>query len=463
MKKFNKTSIAPKVFLFALFCLAAVGILIVAKARTPDATGTVAAVSENKTGGKISADLRERIGVSPTGERVSAIVQFNGGNDAAVDRLLNDYEASLESNFKNLGTRAVEISIDKLESFAARNEVRYVSLNRDAEWLGHIDTTTGTAAMRSRTGNNNLDGTGIGIAVIDSSVFNSHAAFLGADGNKRVVLNEDFTKLGASSDDYYGHGTHVAALAAGNNRHYNGASASDYAGVARNANIINLRALDKYGKGKTSWVLGAIDWVMANRARYNIRVVNLSLGAPAVDSYRNDPLCQAVRRLVDASVVTVVAAGNDGKDASGNKKYGQIHAPGNEPSAITVGASNTFGTDARNDDGITTYSSRGPTRSYETDAQGVKHYDNLIKPDLVAPGNKLIAAESKRNTLTKEYSQLNAYTDGNDDHELMFLSGTSMAAPQVAGTAALLLQANPRLTPNMVKAILMYTAQPLSG
>ena len=90
---------------------------------------------------------------------------------------------------------------------------------------------------------------------------------------------------------------------------------------------------------------------------------------PAIDSYKNDPLCRAVRTLVDSGIVVVAAAGNDGKDANGTKIYGRIHSPGNEPSAITVGAVNTFGTDGRNDDGIATYSSRGPTRSYWKDSE----------------------------------------------------------------------------------------------
>src|SRR5437870_13120539 len=120
---------------------------------------------------------------------------------------------------------------------------------------------------------------------------------------------------------------------------------------------------------------------MATKATYNIRVVNMSLGTPAVDSYRNDPICIAVRRLVDSGMVVVVAAGNNGKNAAGQKVYGMIHSPGIEPSAITVGASNTFGTDARNDDGVASYSSRGPTRSSWTDTDGLQHYDGLMKPD----------------------------------------------------------------------------------
>src|SRR5207237_2093469 len=145
-----------------------------------------------------------------------------------------------------------------------------------------------------------------------------------------------------------------------------------------------------------NWIISPADPTKAvsstnplNKDKYSIRIVNMSLGAPAVSSYKNDPVCRASRALVDAGIVVVAAAGNNGKDANGNKIYGQINSPGNEPSVITVGAANTFGTDARGDDGVATFSSRGPTRSYSTDATGVKHYDNLLKPDVVAPGNKL--------------------------------------------------------------------------
>jgi subtilisin family serine protease len=171
----------------------------------------------------------------------------------------------------------------------------------------------------------------------------------------------------------------------------------------------------------------------------------------------------AVRKLVDAGVVVVAAAGNNGKDSAGRKIYGSIHSPGIEPSAITVGASNTFGTDSRSDDTMTTYSSRGPTRSFWTDTVGVKHFDNLIKPDLVAPGNKLIYAEADGNLLVTQHPQLDAGVSDADNRRQMFLNGTSMSTPVVAGAAALMLDANPKLTPNMIKAILTYTAQRLNG
>ena len=189
----------------------------------------------------------------------------------------------------------------------------------------------------------------------------------------------------------------------------------------------------------------------------------MSLGAPAISSYKNDPICQAVRKLADAGIVVVAAAGNSGKTSAGQKIYGGIHSPGNEPSAITVGASNTYGSDTRNEDTIATYSSRGPTRSFSTDNDGVKHYDNLIKPDLVAPGNKIVSAEAANNYLVSFHPKLETNNYSTSNMKLMSLSGSSVSAPMVSGAAAMLLEANPDLTPNMVKMILMYTAQPLTG
>src|SRR6185436_15895017 len=209
-----------------------------------------------------------------------------------------------------------------------------------------------------------------------------------------VIVNRDFTGEGRT-DDPYGHGTHVASAAAGNGRICNG----KYIGVAPNAKLVNLRVLNSQGTGSVSSVLAALDWVMTNRSIHNIRVVNMSLGMPAVNSYETDPLCVAARRLVNAGIVVVAAAGNNGKNGQDVKEYGHIHSPGNEPSVLTVGAVDTKGTDSRSDDSIATYSSRGPTRSFWTDAIGVKHFDNNIKPDLAAPGNKMVYAQSPNNLL----------------------------------------------------------------
>jgi serine protease AprX len=278
-----------------------------------------------------------------------------------------------------------------------------------------------------------------------------------------VVFSKDFTGQGTTADNY-GHGTHVATMVAGADTFVSG----DYTGIAPGASLLNLRVLDDNGQGSASNIIAAIDWCVTNKATYNIRVINMSLGGVAKNSYLSDPLCLAVRRAYSAGIIVVCAAGNDGKSATGQKYYGGIHTPGIDPSVITVGASNTFDTQGRWDDTVTTFSSRGPTRGYYVDGAGLKHFDNLIKPDLVAPGNKLIGACStasipRATGLIKKYPSLNPGTTSVAANQLLRMSGSSMSTGVVTGTVALLLQAQPTLTPNLVKAILMYTAQPLAG
>ena len=145
------------------------------------------------------------------------------------------------------------------------------------------------------------------------------------------------------------------------------------------------------GTGLDSDVIAGIDWAVANRARYNIRVINLSLGHPVTEPAALDPLDQAVARAVQAGVIVVVAAGNDGVASTGAPILGGITVPGNSPLAITVGALNTQGTVDRSDDTLATYSSRGPTK-----------YDLTVKPDLVAPGNKIISLEAAGTYLAQD-------------------------------------------------------------
>ncbi|MCA1593280.1 MAG: S8 family serine peptidase [Acidobacteria bacterium] len=418
-------------------------------------TGQVSTAHAQSTGGaKVGDDVRQKANSSSS---VDVLIQPVGTWSSALDSAVASSSGSVKRSFNNFTARAVTLPSAALNGLANRPDVAFISLDNNIQVLGHVSLTSGADAARAMGGSSAYDGTGIGIAILDSGIAPNHVAFSSLNGSgSRIQVNMDFTGENRT-DDPYGHGTHIASIAAGNGAVSSGA----YIGIAPNANLINLRVLNSQGQGTTSGLLSALDWLMTNHTAYNIRVVNMSLGGAAINSYKNDPLCQAVRRLVNAGVVVVAAAGNDGKDSNNNKIYGAIHSPGNEPSAITVGAANTFGTDERSDDGVTTYSSRGPTRSYYTDASSVKHYDNLVKPDLIAPGNKIIDAQSPGNYLVTTYTALDANVSNSVNKDQMYLSGTSMATPVVAGAAALLLQANPSLTPNLVKSILMYTSQQL--
>jgi serine protease AprX len=158
----------------------------------------------------------------------------------------------------------------------------------------------------------------------------------------------------APKADRYGHGSHVAAVAAGRGTY----QTVDTTGIAPNANLFDVRVLDDNGYGQLSDVLAGIDWVLYYAKFKNIRVINLSLGADSTESYRTDPLARAVRSAVAQGIVVVVAAGNFGVNAAGKESYGTISSPGHEPSVITVGSVNLKGTVA------------APTMSSTTSARG---------------------------------------------------------------------------------------------
>src|SRR5919199_4335300 len=258
-----------------------------------------AKTSGNAKGKKVSPDLKKN------GSLVRVILQLDGKPSGQLNALLNRNGVHVRASFKNLNAHVVELPQGVVDELASFSEVVYVSADRETQSLGHVSLTTGADAVRQQTKTTTtllggttttsytLDGSGIGIAILDSGVDNGHKSFLGSDDRLRIVVNKDFTGEGRT-DDPYGHGTHVTAIAAGNGRIANGR----YLGIAPGASILNLRVLNKQGGGTVSSVLAALDWVMTNRATYNVRVVNMSLGMPAVDSYKNDPLCKAVRRLV---------------------------------------------------------------------------------------------------------------------------------------------------------------------
>jgi serine protease AprX len=333
MKVFKPTARHTFLSYVAVFCL----LVLMSVGSVP----TVNAQFSNGLVVKISRQLR-RSSETANGN-VHMIMQLDSPPTGQLNALLQRNGIRIRGNFSELGTVALDAPADLIDELATFPEVKFLSEDTPVKAFGYVTSTTGADAVRTQTttsggllglgllattSTTTFDGTGIGIAVVDSGIDQSHTSFA-----NRISYSKDFTGENRT-DDPYGHGTNVAGLALGFN--------SLYGGIAPNAKLINLRVLDSTGAGTSSSLLSALNWILANRSTYNIRVVNLSLGTPAIDSYANDPLCQAVRSLVNAGVVVLAAAGNNGKDGDGNKIYGQIHSPGNEPSAITVGASNTF-------------------------------------------------------------------------------------------------------------------------
>jgi serine protease AprX len=284
-----------------------------------------------------------------------------------------------------------------------------------------------------------LTGQGVGVAIVDSGVY-PHPDLAG-----RIVASIDFTTASptvstTSTGDPGGHGTHVAGLVAGDGTLSGGA----YTGVAPRANIVNVRVIDANGASNVSTILRGLQWVLANRTTYNIKVVNLSLGAKSMGSYKSDLMATAAEVLNFAGVTVVVSAGNTGPLA------GTVTTPATDPYVITVGALDDNGTSVMVDDLMAVFSSRGKTM-----------FDNLSKPDLVAPGRKMVSLRSPGSELDTLFPDRQVTATGAPSPDYYRLSGTSMAAPVVAGVVALMVERNPSLSPSQIKKRLKSTATSL--
>jgi serine protease AprX len=303
-------------------------------------------------------------------------------------------------------------------------------------WEG---TRTGLLGLTSTPG---YTGLGIGVAVVDSGIAADHPAISGrVVGRVNLVSTEPQV-----TGDPFGHGTHVAGIIGGSAAAAARVTSAYGGGSAPNVQFVDVRVLGSDGVGYTSDVIAGIDWVIANRTRYGIRIINLSLGHPVAEPSATDPLCRAVERAVQAGITVVVSAGNYGRTSSGAPVLGGITSPGNSPFAITVGALDAKGTLDRQDDDVAPYSSRGPTR-----------FDFGVKPDVVAPGSALVSLESAGSYIVRNYPAF--HVAGSPRNAYLRLSGTSMAAAVVSGGAALLLDAEADMSPAQVKVALQIGAR----
>src|SRR6267154_3764785 len=277
-----------------------------------------------------------------------------------------------------------------------------------------------------------ITGRGVTIAVLDTGLWNDTFQFYG----NRILASIDVTNGGSGrvNTDPYGHGTHVTSIAASGAQALNGS----YQGVAPQANLVEVRAFDGTGAGRYVDVIAGLNWIVQNRVKYNIRVLNLSFGAEPQSYYWDDPLNQAVMAAWKAGIVVVVAAGNDGPGPM------TINVPGNVPYVITVGALTDNNTPySYADDRLASFSSTGPT------------FEGFVKPEIVSPGGHIKASMSSSSYLS--------YIDPHSVdllHQLFTMSGTSQAAAVTSGVVALVLQDDPTLTPDAVKCRLLASARP---
>ncbi|MGA1822059.1 MAG: S8 family serine peptidase [Thermoplasmatota archaeon] len=263
-------------------------------------------------------------------------------------------------------------------------------------------------------------GEGITIAVIDSGVDNSiHESLQG-----KYVYGVDFTGVtivyGLDPNDADGHGTHCAGVAMGT-----GGQSERYKGVAPGADLVDLRYSRIMGD-VTGNADNALEWIIENHVEYGISVVSCSWGSTSISSGR-DTTSRLVDQVVDEGVVVVVAAGNDG--ISG------LPSPAAADGAITVGAFGDSNTIDRGDDAYQSFSNYGPRSS-----DGDNDVLDELKPDILAPGTNIISAQ---------HDSVMNYVS---------MTGTSMSCPHVSGVVALMLEANPYLSPEQVKDILRDTA-----
>src|SRR6476661_827674 len=408
---------------------------------TPPPAGSKANSPDGKSW--IAKGLLDKAKSNPN-DRVDVIIQSadgTAGASGAFKWLAKVAGDSSSVDFQNNNERSLDL-------------VGGISVSVPAKWLDKLSrvdgltvtpdalvrvtgTTTGLASSQLwpyESGNSQLWAGDLGlyngktpaIAIVDAGVQNR------SDFGNRLIASVNLSTVpgNTSLDDERGHGTFVAGIAAG--------AASDLAGAAPTAPIVSVKVMDKNGQAKTSDIINACQWILDNKAQYNIRVANFSLHSSYGTNFYRDPLDRAVEKLWFGGVVVVAAAGNYG---SATGPSGVKFSPGNDPFVITVGAVDLGNSARANDDTVPAFSAYGYT------------YDGFYKPEIAAPGRYMVGPIPPTGSITT-LKPLNMV-----GKERIQLSGTSFAAPVVSGTVAQMLARNPNWTPDQVKGALMRTAR----
>jgi len=392
---------------------------------------------------RMSAPLAKMIAEDP-GKTIRVIVQEADDTDMA-EHFVEKMGGSVIKDLPLINAFAAELPAQTVPQLAGMTSVSWISLDALVKSTAkpikdpdppveplpenyYLDTLNVRQVWEM-----GYHGEDIGVAVIDSGIFTDRDfTIVPKKPHTRIRVEKSFNS--ESSSDKYGHGTHVAGILGGNGA----ASGGMYSGIAPMVDLINLKISNDLGLAYESDTVDAMQWVFDNKDAYNIRVVNLSIQSTVPQSYNESALDAAAEILWFNGVVVVAAAGN----WNNNSTFSAIQAaPANDPFIITVGATDEKGSSKRTDDSTTSFTASGTTLA------------GFNKPEVLAPGVDIISVLSDGSDWIFEHPD-HVVMDG----EYFRLSGTSMAAPMVAGAAALLLQAEPNLTPDQVKYRLIHSA-----
>jgi serine protease AprX len=386
----------------------------------------------------VQPELLEIAAQNPT-EWVQVIVQSEVGKHGAKD-LIAQLGGKVTEDLSIINAFAAEMPAGAVVRLAGSRLIRWVSLDAKmvpAACTQCVDTTNLLNAYIKTIKADQVwnasaytQGQGIGLAIVDSGINPNGDLYTNMGVNRQIAdirFNNDYN---LNPSDGYGHGTHVSSVAGGDGSE----SGGKYIGVAPMVNIINVKVSNDDGSALLKNVVLGLQWVLENKDKYNIRVVNLSMNSTVAESYHTSALDAAVEILWFNKIVVVASAGNQGS--------GAIYPPANDPFVITVGATDDKGTSNISDDTVASFSAYGMT------------LDGISKPDLVAPGKNIVAR-----LVNSNMGLALAHPENKVSNGVYFrMSGTSVSAPMVSGAVALLLQDEPNLTPDQVKFRLMETA-----
>jgi serine protease AprX len=369
------------------------------------------------------------------GERVPVIVQ---SDDPGLARWVTDHGGVVTREFDIVGGFEAEMPIEAVRSLDFNDSADWISLDApvvtsdrpdDRLDLSRLATVYPAAAGAPQAWQHGVTGEDITVAVIDSGVSP------GPDFGGRIAASRNFSSESRNPADQNGHGTWVAGVVAGRDPR------GRYVGMAPGADLLSVKVAGRDGSAHAGDVIEAIEWVVRNKDRYGVRVINISLNSAIADSYLRDPLDAAVEEAWFQGIVVVVSAGN-----LGSSPFAVDHAPANDPFVITVGSFDDGGTAVRSDDVLADWSSRGVT------------VDGYAKPEVTAPGVDIVSTSAgPRTYLAQEAPE--SLVDG----RYARFSGSSASAAIVSGMVALMLDQDPSLTPDQVKYRTVATGAPLPG